>query len=65
LNDTRRDDNDKHLPVGMGQIDFTVIARALRETEWAGTCTHELYSFGHDCAAHGKATFDRLLDSEA
>ena len=65
LNDTRRDDNDKHLPVGMGQIDFTVIARALRETEWAGTCTHELYSFGHDYAAHGKATFDRLLDSEA
>ena len=52
-------------PSVWGKSDFTVIARTLRETEWAGTCTHELYSFGHDYAAHGKATFDRLLDSEA
>lgn len=64
LNDTRRDDNDEHLPVGIGQIDFRTIARALRETGWSGTCTHELYSFGHEYADYGKAAFDRLLTAE-
>jgi sugar phosphate isomerase/epimerase len=63
LNDTRREGNDEHLPVGIGQVDFEAIARALRETDWSGTCTHELYSFGHEYAAHGKTAFDRLLDT--
>jgi sugar phosphate isomerase/epimerase len=61
LNDTRRDDNDEHLPVGLGKLDFEAITRALRETGWSGTCTHELESVGHGYAKHGKRVFDRLL----
>jgi len=65
LNETRRDDNDEHLPVGIGPINFKAIARALRQTDWEGTCTHEIYSFGHEHAEYGKETFDQLLAIEA
>lgn len=60
LNDTRRTD-DEHLPVGLGRVDFESIADAMRETDWSGTCTHEIYLFDLAYAGHGKAAFDRLL----
>lgn len=61
LNDTRLADDDEHLPVGMGRVDFAALADAIRETDWRGTCTHEVFSFGVDYAAHGKDAFDDLL----
>lgn len=63
LNETRRDDEDEHLPVGIGTLDFEALARAMRETGWSGTCTHEVFAFGHEYAAHGKRAFDRLLEA--
>jgi sugar phosphate isomerase/epimerase len=64
LNDTRRDD-DAHLPVGLGRIDFGAITEAMVDTDWKGTVTHEVFGpgAGHDYAAHGKAAFDDLLDA--
>jgi sugar phosphate isomerase/epimerase len=64
LNETRRDDEDEHLPVGIGRFDFGTLADAMRETGWAGTCTHEVFAFDHAYAGHGKRAFDRLLDGE-
>jgi sugar phosphate isomerase/epimerase len=61
LNDTRLPDDDEHLPVGMGRIDFESLADAIRDADWRGTCTHEVFSYGVDYAAHGKDAFDRLL----
>ena len=63
LNDTRRDD-DEHLPVGLGKVDFDALTTAMRETDWSGTCTHELYSFDIEYAGHGKSIFDQLLSCE-
>jgi sugar phosphate isomerase/epimerase len=64
LNDTRRDETDEHLPVGLGKLDFAPLADAMRETGWSGTVTHELFGFDLEYAAHGKRAFDRLLDGE-
>jgi sugar phosphate isomerase/epimerase len=65
LNDTRYDHDDEHLPVGLGKLDFEPVAHAMRETDWTGTCTHEVYSFGTEYVDHGKTAFDRLLDGDA
>lgn len=62
LNDTRRDDDDEHLPVGLGKLDFGALAAAMREADWAGTCTHEVFTYDPGYAARGKETFDRLLE---
>lgn len=43
LNDTRLTGNDEHLPVGLGQVAFEPIVRAMVEIDWTGTCTHEIY----------------------
>ena len=61
LNDTRIDADDEHLPVGMGKLDFGALADAMVETGWSGTCTHEVYTFGHEPRAFGKRNFDQLL----
>lgn len=61
LNDTRLPDDDEHLPVGMGQVEFAPLAATLRETDWTGTCTHEIYAFDLDSRALGKTAFTRLL----
>ena len=61
LNDTRMDEDDEHLPVGVGKLDFAELADAMVETGWSGTCTHEVYTFDHDPRAFGKGRFDRLL----
>jgi sugar phosphate isomerase/epimerase len=65
LNDTRRDDDDEHLPVGLGWVDFGAIAEAMVETDWSSTVTHEVLEpeGGHEYAAHGKAAFDDLFDA--
>lgn len=61
LNDTRRADDDEHLPVGLGTIDFGPLAAAMTETEWEGTATHEIYGFDLAYAAHGREAFDETL----
>ena len=61
LNDTRRDDDDEHLPVGLGTLDFGPLADAMRETGWTGTCTHEVFGFDLEYVGLGKERFDRLL----
>lgn len=63
LNDTRRDDEDEHLPVGLGYVDFEVLVDAMAATDWTGTCTHESYYFDTAYAAPSKAAFDRLLEN--
>lgn len=65
LNETRQPDRDEHLPIGHGQVDFAAIATALRETDWSGTCTHEIYSWDLDSRARSKAAFDALLAEAA
>lgn len=63
LNDTRRDDTDEHLPVGVGALDFAPIADAMVETGWSGTATHEVFipDGSFENPAGGKARFDALL----
>lgn len=63
LNDTRLADDDEHLPVGMGQVEFAPLARTIRETNWTGTCTHEIYAFDLASRALGKTAFTSLLES--
>lgn len=65
LNDTRLESDDEHLPVGMGQIDFTAIGHALHETNWTGTCCHEIYAFDLASRSLGKAAFDACLEASA
>ncbi|SIR55146.1 Sugar phosphate isomerase/epimerase [Haladaptatus litoreus] len=64
LNDTRQTDDDEHLPVGLGKLNFEALATAMRETDWSGTCTHEVYLFDIEYAGRGKSSFDRLLSPE-
>ncbi|WP_313691469.1 sugar phosphate isomerase/epimerase family protein [Halorarum halobium] len=61
LNDTRIEEDDEHLPVGMGRIDFGAIADAMRDSGWTGTCTHELFTFDRSYAVAGKERFDSML----
>lgn len=63
LNESRRDGTDEHLPVGLGRIDFEAIATAIRETDWSGTCTHEIFhpSGPDGYVAESKRRFDDLL----
>ncbi|UPV99283.1 sugar phosphate isomerase/epimerase [Halorussus gelatinilyticus] len=65
VNDTRRDDEDEHLPVGLGKLDFGVLADAIRETDWSGTLTHEVETFDYEYAACGRDRLVRLLDASA
>ncbi len=65
VNDTRRDDEDEHLPVGLGKLDFELLADALRETDWSGTLTHEVETFDYEYAAFGRDRLARLLDASA
>ena len=65
VNETRQPDTDEHLPVGHGTVDFAAIARAMRESDWSGTCTHEIYSWDLSSRGRSKARFDRLLDGGA
>lgn len=60
LNDTRRDDTDEHLPVGLGALEFAPLADAMHDTGWSGTCTHELTATGYEYATRGRATFNDL-----
>lgn len=60
LNETRLNQTDEHLPVGLGRLNFSALARAIRDTGWIGTCTHEIALFDLEYAAHSKEAFDRL-----
>lgn len=62
LNDTRQPDDDEHLPVGVGMVDFEVLVDAMREAEWSGTCTHEVYAPELGPERLGKDAFDGLLE---
>lgn len=61
LNDTRRADDDEHLPVGLGTVAFGALAEAMVEAGWEGTATHEIYGFDLAYAAHSKEAFDETL----
>lgn len=63
LNDTRMDENDEHLPVGLGRVDFDAIAAAIVEIGWRGTCTHEVlrYDDTFEYVRTGKRRFEALL----
>lgn len=61
LNETRQGDDDEHLPIGFGKIDFAALATAIRETGWTGTCTHEIYSFEIESRKMSKLAFDNFL----
>jgi sugar phosphate isomerase/epimerase len=65
LNETRNSRSDEHLPVGMGKVDFEAIAEALVETDWSGTCTHEVFAYANEPRAFGKERFDELLAAAA
>jgi sugar phosphate isomerase/epimerase len=60
---TRRGDagEDEHLPVGIGGKPFGELTAAMRETDWAGTCTHEVFGFDREYVALGKQRFDEWL----
>lgn len=61
LNDTRIESDDEHLPVGLGRVNFEPLAEAMVETNWTGTCTHEVFAFDYSRVRHGKTQFDGLL----
>jgi len=61
LNDTRRATDDEHLPVGLGRVAFAPLVEAMVETDWSGTCTHEVFGFDLTYVAGGKERFDEAL----
>lgn len=63
LNDTRHLDDDEHLPVGLGTLEFPVLASVIREIGWKGTATHEVWAPGDltEPATAGKQVFTRYL----
>ncbi|MFC7225966.1 sugar phosphate isomerase/epimerase [Salinirubellus salinus] len=63
LNETRTASGDEHLPVGLGKVDFEAIAEGMVETDWSGTCTHEVFTFDNEPRAFGKERFDELLST--
>lgn len=62
LNDTRQHDTDEHLPVGVGMLDFKGLVDAMRDANWSGTCTHEVYAPVLGPQRFGKAVFDGMLE---
>jgi len=65
LNDTRRRDDDEHLPVGLGSLDFGAIAAGIVDTDWRGTATHEVWAptGPGPVATAGKRVFDDALEA--
>ncbi|MFB6103915.1 MAG: sugar phosphate isomerase/epimerase family protein [Halobacteriaceae archaeon] len=65
LNDTRHLDDDEHLPVGLGTLDFDALATALVETDWSGTATHEVWAptGPGPVATAGKQVFEDALET--
>ncbi|MFB6199000.1 MAG: sugar phosphate isomerase/epimerase family protein, partial [Halobacteriaceae archaeon] len=61
LNDTRRESDDEHLPVGMGSIEFEALADAMIDANWSGSCTHEIFGFDIEYARYGRERFNELL----
>ncbi|MFC7098036.1 sugar phosphate isomerase/epimerase family protein [Halobaculum marinum] len=63
---TRRGESraDEHLPIGIGGHPFDDLAAAMRETDWSGTCTHEVFGFDYEYVALGKRRFDEWLAAE-
>ena len=62
LNESRIEERDEHLPLGLGRVDFESIVAAVVETGWSGTCTHEVWGFDLDYVAQSKRHFERLLE---
>jgi len=61
LVDTRGDD-DEHLPVGMGRIDFATVLEGLAAAGWSGTATLEIGTEDRDTIALGRRHVDALLE---
>jgi len=60
LVDTRGDD-DEHLPVGMGRIDFRTVLAGLGDAGWSGTATLEVGTEDYDTIALGRRHVEELL----
>ena len=63
---TRRGEagEDEHLPVGIGGQPFDVLTAAMRDIDWSGTCTHEVFGFDSEYVALGKRRFSEWLAEE-
>ncbi len=65
LNDIRGHGDDEHLPIGMGAVEFEPITRTMVETNWNGTCTHELFAFNLAYTIESQRQFEaHLADAE-
>jgi sugar phosphate isomerase/epimerase len=62
LNDTRVAD-DEHLPFGAGTIDFDRIFDTLRDADWTGTLSLEVFTLDYEYIATSLDRLDRALDS--
>lgn len=62
LNDTRIEEDDEHLPLGLGRVAFEPLIDAMAQTGWEGTCTHEVETFDYSRVSQGKVRFDELID---
>ena len=60
LVDTRGDD-DEHLPVGMGRVDFATVFDGLADAGWSGTATLEVGTDDRESIALGKRHVEALL----
>jgi sugar phosphate isomerase/epimerase len=63
LVDTRGDD-DEHLPVGMGRIDFATVFGGLTDADWSGTATLEIGTEDYDTIALGKRHVMELVAAD-
>ena len=60
LVDTRGND-DEHLPVGMGHINFSTVFAGLADAGWSGTATLEIGTEDYDTIALGKSHVEELV----
>lgn len=59
--DTRGSDDDEHLPVGMGGIDFETALSGLAAADWSGTATLEIGTTDRGIIDHGRRRVVELL----
>jgi sugar phosphate isomerase/epimerase len=61
LNDTRRDDEDEHLPLGAGTVDFDALLEPLR-TDWSGTLALDVRTDDWDYVEESARRLTGLLE---
>jgi sugar phosphate isomerase/epimerase len=53
--------DDEHLPFGSGTIDFDRIFDSLRDADWTGTLSLEVFTLDYDYVATSLDRLDRAL----